>query len=64
MIGHAQLLPRLAEVDRAGLSDIVVVGGSAPAIDGLTFHGPEALAPTGAECGEIQVAPWDTQYII
>ena len=64
MIGHAQLLPRLADIDRAGLSDIVVVGGSAPAIDGLTFHGAEALAPAGAECGETEVAPWDTQYII
>jgi len=64
MISHAQLLPRLADVGRAKLKDVVVVGGEAAAIDGLTYHGSGMLAATNIECGEIEVAPWDTQYII
>ena len=64
IVVHSQLMPRLGEVDRAALTDAIVVGGEPAAIDGLTAHGPEALQPDAEAEADEPVNPWDTQYII
>lgn len=65
MVVHAQLMPRLADVEYAALTDLVVVGDPAAASPpGLTAH-PFDLLEKAAPLGDVvDVAPWDTQYII
>ena len=65
-IVHADLVPRLEEIDRAALELIVILGGEAQAPAGLTRHGPEALAPADATPPALErpIEPWDTQTVI
>ncbi len=68
MIGHAEIVPRLGDVDPAILERIVVVGGDAPTQPGLDRFDmrPEtALASTREPADpERPIAPTDTQSII
>ncbi|MDF1730067.1 MAG: AMP-binding protein [Minwuia sp.] len=66
MVVHPQLMPRLADVDVGVLSDLVVTGAEAemPTMSGLENH-PFSLLESAEPLDEvIEVAPWDTQYII
>ena len=65
LIAHAALVPRLADVDRASLTDIVHLHGDGPQIDGLTRHPASILAGSGDDPGEPDrpIEPWDTQGI-
>ena len=65
-IVHADLHRRLGEVELKTLTEIVVLGGEAGAIDGLTVHGAGALSPDDASPPptERDIAPWDMQSII
>lgn len=65
MVVHAQLMPRLADVAHAALTDLVLVGdvdSNVPA--GLTAHPFEVLEKVQPHSEAVDVAPWDTQYII
>ena len=66
IVAHAELAPRLAAVDRAGLDTVVAIGGVAPAIDGLDAAPETALHPAGGDLAPLErpIAPWDTQSII
>ncbi|QQS14336.1 MAG: AMP-binding protein [Rhodospirillales bacterium] len=68
IVGHAALLPRLADIDRGSLTDAVVVGGDGTAAlpAGLTAHPAGVLAVDGAEPAppERPIMPWDTQTVI
>ncbi|MEQ9639011.1 MAG: AMP-binding protein [Alphaproteobacteria bacterium] len=66
IVAHADLVPRLNEVDLAALDRIVVLGGEAQAPAGLERHGPEALSPDHAPPPELTrpIEPWDTQTVI
>ncbi|WP_416898236.1 MAG: AMP-binding protein [Minwuia sp.] len=64
IVVHSQLMPRLADVDRALLTDAIVVGGEATGIDGLTNHPADALQPDEEAEAEDPIEPWDSQYII
>jgi len=65
MVVHAQLAPRLQEIDRARLQTLVLVAGEC-AVEGLqtvdfaTLDGSEAQLPPLAR----PIQPWDTQSII
>lgn len=64
LICHADLAPRLDEIDKGALRDVILTGGDAsPA--GLSTH-PAAglLPPIGLPGMPRVVEPWDTQYII
>lgn len=63
-ICHADLAPRLNDIDTASLSDIVITGGTA-SVSGLSIHPASVLRPDDglAEMPDV-VEPWDTQYII
>lgn len=64
IVCHADLVSRLADVDTAALTDIVVTGGDA-SVDGLVHHAAHVLAPPVGLAGiPAPVEPWDTQYII
>lgn len=65
-IVHADLHRRLAEVELKTLREIVVLGGEASEIDGLTVHGAGVLSPDdfSAPATERDIAPWDMQSII
>ena len=65
IVVHAELVSRLGEIDRASLTDAVIVGGQAQ-LSGLTLHAAAAL-----DCADLTppalsrpIAPWDTQSII
>jgi crotonobetaine/carnitine-CoA ligase len=63
IIVDADLLPRLADIDRAALTDAVVFGGPAEPIAGMAFHDPATiLADDGI--AKADVAPWDTRQVI
>jgi len=67
IVAHADLLGRLADIDRAALTTAVVLrGGAAPAVPGLVVHPPAALAPGDGELPPLarEIAPWDMQTII
>jgi crotonobetaine/carnitine-CoA ligase len=63
---HADLLPRLASIERAELTDAVVVGGEPHRIDGLAMYGADVLEPEDASLPSLDadIAPWDTQSIV
>jgi crotonobetaine/carnitine-CoA ligase len=65
IVGHAELLPRLADIDRAQLRRAAVLGGAAT-VPGLEIHPAAALAPTAIDALALErpIAPWDTQTII
>lgn len=64
MICHAGLAPRLAGVDTAAVTDVVVTQGHAD-LPHHTVHPASALQPDEGltEMPDV-VEPWDTQYII
>jgi crotonobetaine/carnitine-CoA ligase len=66
IVAHADLVGRLAEIDRAALTAAVVLNGPAPAVPGLAMHGRDALEPPDGELPEParEIAPWDMQSII
>ena len=61
---HADLVPRLADIDTADLADVIVTGGEA-SVPGLKSH-PQStlLVEDGLSQIPAVVEPWDTQYII
>lgn len=65
-IVHADLHRRLGEVELKTLREIVVLGGDAADVDGLTVHGAGVLAPDDVSPPptERDIAPWDMQSII
>jgi crotonobetaine/carnitine-CoA ligase len=66
LVAHAELMPRLADIDRGGLEEVVVLGGPAHSVAGLTVHDGAVLAPEGGELAPPSrpIAPWDTQAVI
>jgi len=66
MVADVALVERLRDVPRAALCDLVVVGGAAPAIDGLCTHGETALDGDAAQLmpPERPIQPWDTLSVI
>src|SRR5436853_3255406 len=66
IVAHADLVGRLAEIDRAALATAVVLHGEAPAISGLVLHPSSALEPDGRELPPLsrEIAPWDMQTIV
>lgn len=66
IVVHADLAPRLAEIDRGRLETAVIVGGPVTTIPGLRCLGSEVLSPADESLPSIArpVAPWDTQSII
>jgi crotonobetaine/carnitine-CoA ligase len=66
IVAHADLAPRLADIDRAKLRKIVQLGGEAKPVADLEVLGEEALSPDGGELQplEREIMPWDTQSII
>lgn len=64
MVCHAELAPRLNEIDCGALSDVIVTHGTAE-LSGLRVHPAAALLPDeGLTAMPDVVEPWDTQYII
>jgi crotonobetaine/carnitine-CoA ligase len=64
IVCHADLAPRLADVELATLTDIVVTAGEAH-VDGLTRHSGDVLInAVGLDGVPGEIDPWDTQYII
>jgi len=66
MVAHAALVPRLAEIERTQLEQIVSVGRPGPELPGITMHGADALTSdsTALPALERPLEPWDTQAII
>lgn len=66
IVVHADLAPRLAEIDRGKLETAVIVGGPAPAIPGLRCLAADVLSSPDDRLPELSrpIAPWDTQSII
>ncbi len=66
IVAHADLVGRLAEIDRAALTTAVVLNGVAPAIPGLAMHARDTLEPADGELPPLmrEIAPWDMQSII
>ncbi len=66
IVAHADLLGRLADIDRAALTTAVVLSGVAPVVPGLTIHPSSALDPTDGALPPLtrEIAPWDMQTII
>ena len=66
MIAHADLCPRLRDVNCKSLREIVVLGGAPSALDGVTIHSPNALESADERPPTLErpIAPWDMQSII
>lgn len=64
MVAHASLLPRLAEIETAQLSDVVVIGEVPAAIGELTLQGIEVLHSSDRAEPSRPVEPWDPNFII
>src|SRR5262249_36754273 len=65
IVAHADLLGRLADIDRAQLTDPVGLGTDPPPVPGLAVHPAAALEAKGeAPPPEVDIAPWDMQSII
>jgi carnitine-CoA ligase len=64
MVAHADLVPRLQEIEPARLEAVVVLGGAVATT--LAAHGPEALAPSDRAMPPLlrPIEPWDTQTVI
>jgi carnitine-CoA ligase len=65
IIAHADLATRLDEIDHAGLTSALLVGGTGRP-SGLTLYPSDALDSEDSSLPELQraIAPWDTQSII
>jgi carnitine-CoA ligase len=66
MIAHADLCPRLNDVERKSVREIVILGGAPSPLDGVTVHPASALdsADERPPALERPIAPWDMQSII
>lgn len=65
IVAHADLIDRLSGVSTARLTDAVVIGGDATAVEGLRMHGADLLSPDHITVtGHPVIAPWDTQTVI
>jgi crotonobetaine/carnitine-CoA ligase len=66
MIAHADLCPRLKDVDRKAVRELIVLGGAPTLLDGIRIHPADALesADTTPPALERAIAPWDMQSII
>jgi crotonobetaine/carnitine-CoA ligase len=64
MLAHASLLPRLTDIQTAGLRDIIVVGGTAPAVERIRSHNVEVLERDARAEPERPVEPWDPNCIM
>ena len=66
MIAHADLCPRLHDVNCKSLREIAVLGGAPSALDGVANHPPSALESADERPPTLErpVAPWDMQSII
>jgi crotonobetaine/carnitine-CoA ligase len=66
MIAHADLCPRLKDVDRKAVRELVVLGGAPTLLDGISVHSASALesSDTNPPALERPIAPWDMQSII
>jgi crotonobetaine/carnitine-CoA ligase len=66
MIADAQLVERLKDTPHAELRDVVVVGGAAAAVPGLSLHPQSMLTgePDALRPSEREIEPWDTLCII
>lgn len=66
IVVHADLAPRLADIDRAKLEQAVVVGCGEAAVAGLAAMPFEALAAGASDLPELDrpIDPWDIQSII
>jgi carnitine-CoA ligase len=63
---HADLLPRLDDIDCAALTQGVVLGGAPRPHARLRFHPAETLSPSSGALAppERPIQPWDTQMVI
>ena len=66
MIAHGALIGRLAEVERADLRRIVVIGDERPALGGIELVDRSVLRDIARELQEPArpIAPWDTHMVI
>ena len=66
IVAHADLLGRLADIDRAALTTAVVLSGPASDVPGLTVHPAAVLEPADGDLPPLarDIAPWDMQTII
>jgi crotonobetaine/carnitine-CoA ligase len=66
IVASADLVGRLADIDRAELQACVVIGGTADAVPGLAMHEIGALDgdPTTLPTLTRPIEPWDVQSII
>ena len=66
MVADAALAERLREVRHAKLRDVVVLGGPAPAIEGLQTHAEAALEGDADRLAPLErpIEPWDTLSVI
>ena len=66
MIAHADLCPRLHDVNCKSLREIAVLGGAPSALDGVANHPPSALESADERPPTLErpIAPWDMQSII
>jgi carnitine-CoA ligase len=66
MIAHADLCPRLKDVDRKAVRELVALGGAPTPLDGISVHPASALesADTNPPPLDRPIAPWDMQSII
>lgn len=64
LITHTDLVARLADIDSGPLTDVVVLGGAAPAHTHLVMHAKDTLDVAHAAPKPADVAPWDTQLVI
>ncbi|MFO1081462.1 MAG: AMP-binding protein [Reyranellaceae bacterium] len=65
IVGHGDLLGRLADVERAAVTRAVAIGGAMPVVPGIELHPAAALAPaTIPDLPAPPIAPWDMQSII
>jgi crotonobetaine/carnitine-CoA ligase len=66
MIAHADLCPRLHDINCKSLREIVVLGGAPSPLDGVTNHPPGAIESSDERPPALDrpIAPWDMQSII
>ncbi|MGK4422646.1 hypothetical protein ACSLVQ_30780, partial [Klebsiella pneumoniae] len=66
IVASADLVARLADIDRAELRACVVIGGPADAVPGLAMHDVGALDGDPATLPALTrpIEPWDVQSII
>jgi crotonobetaine/carnitine-CoA ligase len=66
IVAAAPLVDRLRDVPHAELRDVIVVGGAAGEVAGLTMHGEAALDGDGdkLEPPPREIQPWDTLCVI